>query len=293
MNRSPSTIWLSPPKDLASRVEETLESGLKSVVRKPVSVFFRADDIGVPGDQFARMMRIFAKHRTPLSLAVVPVWLTRSRWCSMKTLLDPLDAQDPTVDGPHTRNTIWCWHQHGWRHQNHEPTGKKQEFGPSRAAAELEKDLRRGRERLTAIMGPDFYPAFTPPWNRCGPAALDLLQEMRYRAISRSRGEPPSPPGLPDFSVSVDLHTRKEADPRLGWELLLKELETAVSRGFCGIMIHHQRMNPAACEFLENLLSILSRFNELRPVHLGDLAEPGANHRSYDPSILPDPHPPE
>lgn len=279
MNRSPSSLWLSTPKDMASRIEQAFEKGLESVGPEPVPIFFRADDIGVPGDQFARMMMIFAKYNIPLSLAVVPVWLTRSRWCSIRTLIDGLEAQYHSVEDPDTRNSIWCWHQHGWRHQNHEPSGKKQEFGPSRVAAEIEKDLRRGRERLAAIMGRDFYPAFTPPWNRCGPAGLHLLREMEYRAVSRSHGEPPSPSGLPDFPVNVDLHTRKEADPKQGWELLMAELKTAVAVGFCGVMIHHQRMNPAACEFLENLLSILSRFNELRPVHLRDLAESGVNPR--------------
>ncbi len=279
MNHSPSSLWLFPPKHPRAEIEQALENGLRCVGPGPVFIYFRADDIGVPGDGFARMMTIFAEYQTPLSLAVVPAWLTRSRWRSIRNWVDRLEAQYHPIGDPRIRNSIWCWHQHGWRHQNHEPTGKKQEFGPSRAAAEIERDLRRGRQRLETIMGPDFYPAFTPPWNRCGPAALHLLREMEYRAVSRSRGEPPSPSGLPDFSVNVDLHTRKEADPKQGWESLLAELKTAVAGGFCGIMIHHQRMNPAACEFLENLLSILSRFNELRPVHLRDLAESGANPR--------------
>jgi hypothetical protein len=278
MNRSPSSLWLSPPKHPGAEIEQALEDGLRCVGPGPVFIYFRADDIGVPGDEFARMMTIFSEYRTPLSLAVVPAWLTRARWRSIRNRVDRLEAQS-LIGDPHIRDSIWCWHQHGWRHQNHEPRGKKQEFGPSRDAAEIERDLRRGRERLRSMMGADFYPAFTPPWNRCGPDTLNLLREMEYRAVSRSRGAPPSPPGLPDFSVSVDLHTRKEADPKQGWEFLMAELKTAVAGGFCGLMIHHQRMNPAACDFLENLLSILSRFKELRPVHLRDLAESGVTPR--------------
>ena len=275
MNRSPSPLWLSPPRNIGARMEQVLQEGLGSSGSEPVPVFFRADDIGVPSDRFTRLLAVFAKHRIPLSLAVVPVWLTRARWRSIRDTVDRL-ALEHAAAGGKNRNSLWCWHQHGWRHRNHEPFGKKQEFGPSRSAAQIEKDLHRGRERLTSIMGRDFYPAFTPPWNRCGLNALNFLQKTGYRAVSRSRGEPSSPSGLPDFSVNVDLHTRKEADSKQGWGSLLAELKTTVAGGFCGIMIHHQRMNPAAFAFLDQLLATISRFTEFRTAHLRDLVESGA-----------------
>ena len=77
---------------------------------------------------------------------------------------------------------------------NHEPSGKKYEFGPARSIAAIEHDLMRGRERLMYLMQDTFFPAFTPPWNRCSKEALVVLKTLGFRAISRSRGASPSAP---------------------------------------------------------------------------------------------------
>ena len=261
MKYPPSALWLTPPEDLKPRLERCLKQAADRLPsHRPAHIFFRADDIGVPGRQFARLMEIFSRHQTPLALAVVPTWLTRSRWDVLRNL-----GQDTPQ--------LWCWHQHGWRHVNHETRGKKQEFGPDRLASAIEHDLLRGRKRLEFLMGEDFYPAFTPPWNRCGQETLNHLKTMGYRAISRSRGAtPPAPDGLPDVAVNADLHTRKDATPDEGWENLFAELEQAISGGFCGIMIHHQRMNNAAFDFLDLLLTLLGQHNNFMQVSLEKLA---------------------
>ena len=75
-------------------------------------------------------------------------------------------------------------------------------------------------------MEAEFYPVFTPPWNRCSLDTLQLLGELGYVAVSRCRGSmPQAPRGVPDFYANVDLHTRKERDPALGWKNLLEELQ--------------------------------------------------------------------
>ena len=81
----------------------------------------------------------------------------------------------------------------------------------------------------------------------------------------------PSPDGLPDFAVSVDLHTRKEDHPLLGWEGLFSELGSALSQSPCGIMIHHQRMNEAAFVFLERFIQTLIKQQHFNLVHFMDL----------------------
>jgi hypothetical protein len=168
--------------------------------------------------------------------------------------------------------SLWCWHQHGWRHVNHEPEGKKQEFGPSRTSLRIRDDLIRGKQRLQTVMGDAFSPVFTPPWNRCDQQTLWLLRELKYSAVSRSPGAvPPSPDGLPDFAVNVDLHTRREALPLLGWEGLFSEMGSALAQGFCGIMIHHQRMNGEAFVFLEILIQALLKQRRVSLVHFTDL----------------------
>jgi hypothetical protein len=100
-----------------------------------------------------------------------------------------------------------------------------------------------------------------------------LLRDLGYTAVSRSHGSRPKVPGeLTDFFVNVDLHTRKERDPALGWRNLFNELQQAILSNCCGIMIHHQRMNAAAFDFLEMLIRILVRRRALQLVNYKDLA---------------------
>lgn len=260
MPRPFSSLWTSPPLDLVSRIERCIDSTRDLAGRGGAGyIFFRADDVAVPGKQFVRLMELFTRYRVPLSLAVVPVWLTGSRWEQLKGLA----RKDPS---------LWCWHQHGWRHLNHEVEGKQQEFGGSRSPFQIREDLLRGRHYLEMHMGEEFYPVFTPPWNRCSTATLELLKELGYYGVSRSQGSlPPPPEGLPDFQVNVDLHTRKELDAEESWSGLFAELKSALLGGSCGIMIHHRRMNDAAFAFLDVLFQKLSRHEGLRIVHFKDL----------------------
>jgi hypothetical protein len=165
-----------------------------------------------------------------------------------------------------------CWHQHGWRHINHEKEGKKQEFGPNRSHDKIRKDIINGRDRLEILMENSFYPVFTPPWNRCSLTTLNVLKELGYYAVSRIKeGRPPSPNGLVDFQINVDLHTRKEANPIEDWDCLFTELSQAISSGTCGVMIHHQRMNDAAFNFLDLFLKTVVKRKDLIPVHFKEM----------------------
>ena len=256
-----SPIWRPFPSDLGYRTERCIDIASERLENKgPGHIFFRADDVAAPGRNLAKLMDIFKRHRVPLCLAVVPAWLTGKRWQYLKEL----GAKE---------SSLWCWHQHGWRHINHETEGKKQEFGASRSRSDIQRDLVQGKQRLEDLMAAEFYPVFTPPWNRCSLSTLQLLRELGYVAVSRSRGsEPKAPMGLSDLWVNVDLHTRKEHDPALGWSNLFTELRQAISSNCCGIMIHHQRMNEAAFDFLEMLIRILVKRRELQLVNYKDLA---------------------
>ena len=255
-----SSLWRSLPAAVNSKIEACIDAAIdRAGSTAPVYVFFRADDVGVPSEQFARLMDLFSRHQVPLSLAIVPAWLSRPRWQNLRKL----GQRSPA---------LWCWHHHGWRHVNHEPFGKKQEFGPCRPLSRIRSDLTKGRSRLENLLDNDFCPVFTPPWNRCDIRTLELLKAFRYRAVSRNQGSlPPSPAGLSDFSVNIDLHTRKEVNPATGWERLFTEIDQAVSSGLCGIMIHHRKMNDLSFTFVEILLQILRRRKDLFLVHLGDL----------------------
>jgi hypothetical protein len=229
-------------EDGVERIRENLLAELKVAEPGPaVPIFFRADDIGVISSRFLRLLRLFDDYQVELCLAVVPVWLTGARW---GTINDIIDAHSPR----------WCWHQHGWSHISHQKSGKKSEFGPERQAEEIRSDLVRGRNRLEAIIGPSFFPVFTPPWNRCSGTTVDMLADLGYTAISRSSGEQKNPASLPDYHVNVDLHTRKEADPASALDNICGELRRAVNERYIGVMIHHQLMDENHFRLLEMLL---------------------------------------
>jgi uncharacterized protein DUF2334 len=257
-----SKIWKNEPDNLRQDIDACLTEALAAAhIPNPITVFFRADDVAVPGKQFSELIHVFASHGVPLSMSVVPTWLTKARWKGVNRLCQK-------------NSKLWCFYQHGWRHINHETVGKNFEFGSARPLSAIEQDLTRGYERLTNIMQDAFYPVFTPPWNRCSKETLTVLKTLGFRAVSRSRGAAPATPAdLPDFQVNVDLHTRKEGTASLGWKNLYAEMTAGIADGFCGIMIHHQRMNDNALTFLDLLLERMKANDAFCFYHLKDLAE--------------------
>ena len=266
VKRDASALWCEPlPADLPARLDAAIDRGLDACNDDDPRIHFRADDVGVPGRQFDEMLGMFRARRAPLSLAVVPAWLTPARWEVIR--------REYEADGE-----LWAWHQHGWRHVSHAVAGRKGEFGDDRHLGDLSQDLRKGRDRLRGMLGGRFAPVFTPPWNRMGAEAMRILARLGFRAVSRTPGaEPAAPDGMADFPVHCDLHTRKEDDPVLSLERLLAELERGVGTGLCGIMLHHQRMNGRAASFLDELLASVTRSPRLRAVHFGHLLPPPAS----------------
>lgn len=259
VRRDSCMLWHDVPADVRARVERAVDRGLSGAPAGQARLFFRADDIGVPGCRFSAMMEIFREKRMPLCLAVVPAWLTASRWASLRECAQGAEE-------------LFCWHQHGWRHVNHQREGKKGEFGTDRTDAELRSDLTRGGDRLAELIGDSLFPAFTPPWNRLDPRAREILRDNGCRCLSTSRGRKYSPPQeLPDFPVDADLHTRKDPDPETAWRGVLDELTRGIATGCCGVMLHHQRMDATALHFLGLLLDITSSRSGITPVHFGDL----------------------
>ncbi len=264
MSKSVSSLYTSTLVDVRKNIVLSIDKGCSKSTGKPV-VFFRADDIGIPSSQFTEMIDSFKKHKLPLALATVPAWLNENRLTSLRQTTGPKSSQ-------------WFWHQHGFVHRNYEPMStigkrnKKQEFGPSRRDKDISTSLTKGRLRLEDLLGDSFQPVFTPPWNRCSKSTIDCLVQNQFQAISRSRGAlPQTPAGFPDYQVNVDLHTRKESVAETAFTSLLAELEVSLASGFCGIMLHHQRMNSRAMQFLHLLLEALGGNRQLTTLHFGDL----------------------
>ena len=260
MKKAVSVLYTTHHFGLKETIACRIDRGCRLSAGRPL-VFFRADDIGIPSSGFMQLVTCFQKHRLPLCLATVPAWLTEGRLKELRSLTG-------------INSTQWCWHQHGRLHRNFEPSGKKQEFGPARCKNDIQTSLGKGKKRLEHLLGLDFQPVFTPPWNRCSGDTLKSLADLGFTAVSRSRGAwPETLPQLPDFQVNVDLHTRKEAEPHLALENLATEIELGLASGLCGIMIHHQRMNGMAFQLLNILLGLIKKHQILLPVHFGDLLQ--------------------
>lgn len=256
-----SSIYQSSNTVLTSGIKLSLARAIEDGLTNAgtVKLFFRADDIGVPSKNYSRMMKLFLNYKIPLCLALVPAWLSRKRWDAMN-------------DFAKKGQNLFCWHMHGYRHMNHETKGKSQEFGPTRSSTAVLNDISRGHQTLQSILKEKFTPIFTPPWNRCSMETLQVLNEKGFKGISRSYGSLPVPPvGLKDFPVHVDLHTRKEKIAEQGWQNLFKEITTGMQQSFCGIMIHHMRMNDKAFIFLEYLLKQLVYYRQIQIVTFDDL----------------------
>ncbi len=250
--RLSESIKETVPLSIRCRTARALDEGIGN--QSEVTLYFRADDLGVPGKNSALLLALFTQHQMPLNLAVVPGWLTAARWETLEYHAGK-------------KNPLFCWHQHGWRHINHELLGKKQEFGPSRSQELIEQDLAKGAQKLAALVGQGISPVFTPPWNRCCDRTLSVLKNLGFKAVSMDRDSNPSPgPGLLELPVHVDLHTRKAADSEQGWQFLFDDLVKGLGSGQCGIMVHHRKMTAPAFSFLSFLIQEINFRKKISPL---------------------------
>jgi hypothetical protein len=209
---------------------------------KPVTFFIRDDDVGWADEQLFALLDVFAEVSLPIDLAVIPRALTPrlARWLQRR------------------RQHIEL-HQHGYAHANHEPEGRKCEFGPFRSRARQRLDITRGQRRLRALLGDGVRPIFTPPWNRCTAETAACLVELGFVALSRDRSAGwLGIAGLAELPVSFDwFATRK------GWplsrdergDLLAQQVRTALP---VGIMLHHAPMDADDLAALRELLVLLA-----------------------------------
>lgn len=254
----PSKLYTSP-LDKPDNYIATLLNSLADNSDNTLEVFFRADDIGIPSANFTNMIRLFQAHEMPLCLAIVPSWLTQKRFDSVKQIL----GQD---------RRLFCLHQHGWLHRNYEHDGKKQEFGPARSKKAIKTALASGRNRLINLLGEEFSPCFTPPWNRCSIETLEALKELQFRIVSGSSGTPFKQMVPLDYiPINIDLHTDKEPNQTAALYSLEKQFTHAGISGRLGIMLHHQRMNDCAFTFLNALLKLMRQSHRFNFVHFGDM----------------------
>lgn len=235
--------WLDP-------LRETLDG-----TASPVTFFFRDDDAGWEDDRLRALLALFARHAIPLDLAVIPGALTA-----------PL-----AEDLKWRSNDRLGVHQHGFGHINHEVSGRKCEFGPSRTAAQQAQDLLQGRRLLEERLDSSVDPIFTPPWNRCTQATADCLAMLGYRVLSRdATASRLRLNGVMELPVSVDWLRCKDGV----WVSLadIGKLIAAATPFPVGVMLHHAVMDDAELQQLESLLLLLAGHSAARCVLMREAA---------------------
>jgi hypothetical protein len=230
----------------------------------PCTIFFRDDDAGWNDARLAALLGRFAAHAVPIDLAVIPTALSRAL---IRDLLKRISIGDPVG-----------LHQHGYAHLNHETTGRKCEFGPSRSLVAQHIDIKTGRAVLGDIFGPLADPIFTPPWNRCTADTVSCLEALGFRALSRDAGARPlAGTTLDELPVAVDwCKLRPPGSPPSA--LAERIAGQIASEPIVGIMLHHAVMDDADLLPLDELLPMLRTHARAHCVPMRALlpgAEPG------------------
>jgi peptidoglycan/xylan/chitin deacetylase (PgdA/CDA1 family) len=209
----------------------------------PVDVFFRDDDAGWRDDRLGALLDVFERRGVPVDVAAIPA------------AVGPRLARELLARGV-------AVHQHGWAHVDHEPTGRKCEFGPSRPRAEQLADIAAGAARLRDVAEPLLVPIFTPPWNRCTSATAECLAQLGLACLSREWRATPLE-GVPELPVDVDW---------LGRALVGERLADALREGGrAGVMLHHAAMDDVDLRRLDELVALLATHDAVRCVGMADL----------------------
>jgi hypothetical protein len=222
----------------------------------PVAFFFRDDDGGWEDARLRALLDLHERRGVPIDLALIP------------DALGPRIV--PELERRVSRSDAVGLHQHGRAHVNHEPSGRKCEFGPSRKAVDQYTDIESGRNTLAERFGERVDPIFTPPWNRCTQVTAVSLSALDFRVLSRDRGaEDLNLFGMLELPVSVDFCGRAGARPAAA-ELDRRLAQAAADRGPVGVMLHHAVMDDASLLELDALLALLARHPNARCARMID-----------------------
>lgn len=243
-----STDWLSP-------IRRALDGRADAI-----DVFLRDDDAGWEDARLDRQVRQCDAYGLPLDLAVIPAAVTDE--CAARLL---------RLRRAHRAGL--GLHQHGWAHTNHEAAGRACEFGPSRSAADVRRDIAAGREVMHTRFGDAVDPVFTPPWNRCTDATAQLLSDLGFEVLSRdSTARPVDAPDLIECPTTTDWFAKRHGR-RLGRdEWALAAAAAFAGRRPVGLLLHHAVMDDGEFEALDPVLRLIAGHPACRPCSLLDAA---------------------
>jgi len=232
--------WLDPVREALDRRAS------------PATMFIRDDDAGWDDAALARLLERCAAHDIAIDLAAIP--------CAVS---DALAHQLLARISAGERIGI---HQHGYRHANHQESGRKCEFGDARSRGQQHLDIATGRARLRVLFGDRLDAIFTPPWNRCTQDTADALVDLGFSVLSRDlTATTLDTAGLTQLPVAVDWSKWMRADA--GPARLAQQMVAALDGDMpFGIMLHHADMDVPDLDRLESLLALLAGHRNLSSV---------------------------
>lgn len=234
-------------------VREVLDRAVKS--RR---IFFRDDDAGWSNDKLYLLLDEFAQSGVPIDVAVIPETLDQG-------LADELLSR--REQGKH----LIGLHQHGYSHTNHEPVGRKCEFGCSRTKNQQKEDIARGQEYLFGAFGNALDPLFTPPWNRCTQDTVECLEELDFRLLSRDvTAVRLGSSMLRQVPVHIDWSRQITTSPNSLYELGQAIAKSLEKNNLTGIMLHHADMDSENLKPLAELLAVFAHHNNVQGLLLRD-----------------------
>lgn len=240
--------WLDP-----------LRAALDEVPRA-VTWFVRDDDGGWDDARLDALLDVADRHGMPVDVAMIP----------MDTGPELAGRLRARMAGSRLRV-----HQHGYEHVNHEPEGRKCEFGPARTPEAIAADVRNGRERLLERFGGDLDAVFTPPWNRSVPDLAPALVACGIRVLSRDlTAGRLDHPGLAEVPVSVDWFGGRRGTRWTREELGRRMADATAAGGPVGLMLHHAVTPPDELRDLDALFALLSRHPAVRLRTITEVAGP-------------------
>lgn len=217
-----------------------------------VSLWLRDDDATVPSSALDRLIRLTEPFLIPVTLAVIPALTGEALAQTLASHITPVI--------------------HGWAHINHATApSKKQELGPERAMAEVERDLTAAIARMREIYGDCLVPMLVPPWNRIRADILPHLRDLGFDAVS-AFGEAPARAPLAMINARIDLidwrGTRGCRDPATLIEEVLAHLHNPAP---VGLLAHHLVHDDGAWDFLERLFALTRSLPNVRWLSARDL----------------------
>jgi hypothetical protein len=215
--------------------------------KRAIGLWLRDDDAVAPILALDRLAELSGRFAAPVLLAVIPLQAEPA----LATALRGMPLLRP------------C--QHGATHRNHAPAGgKKSEFGPERAAAEVDTDIAQGRQRLHDLLGDAVLPIFVPPWNRIAQGHAGRLEALGFAGLSCFRDYRLGPQGGPRLLNThidvMDWHGGRVGRPAAAILEELIAMLAARRQGETGdielgLLLHHRDHDQTAWSALTDILS--------------------------------------